>query len=115
MKKQSIIAEATCGITITMETIDQYRLTDEIAIIDANKAFTDKLNEWEKNKNDAGKSGENWEDKNRLKREFEESNPRPEPTITSDRLNQAYENILTFARKFAIDDMRVSNIFENEK
>lgn len=111
MKKQNIIAEGNCGLTIELTIVDQYRLTDELAVIDTHKAECDAEQEWEQKRNEAEKPGENWEARNKLRRAFEEANPRPRPTIPLDRLNQAYENILKFVRKFALEGDRVSNIF----
>lgn len=114
MKTNILIAEANCGITVELNIVDQYRLTDELAIIDTHKAECDAEEAWEQKRNEAEKPGENWEERNKLRRAFEEANPRPKPTITPDRLNQAHENILKFVRKFALDGDRTSNIFAEE-
>lgn len=114
MKKNNIIAEGNCGLTIELTIIDQYRLSDELTVVDTHDAECNAEAAWEQNKEEYAKSGEGWEEKNKLRRAFEEANPRPKPTITPDRLNQAHENILKFVRKFALDGDRTSNIFAEE-
>jgi hypothetical protein len=113
MKKQIITSEGPCGITIEMSIIDQYRLTDELAIIDLADAEMKASANWEVARNEARNKGADWEERNKLAKAYDEANPAPKPTITPDRLELAHKNILKFVRKFAIEGERQSNIFED--
>lgn len=113
MKKQIITSEGPCGITIELSIIDQYRLTDELAIIDLADAEMKASADWENARNEARNKGADWEERNKLAKAYDESNPAPKPTITPDRLQMAHQNILKFVRKFALEGERKSNIFED--
>jgi hypothetical protein len=113
MKKQIITSEGPCGITIEMSIIDQYRLTDELAIIDLADAEMKASADWEAARNEARNKGADWEERNKLAKAYDEANPAPKPTITPDRLQMAHQNILKFVRKFALEGERKSNIFED--
>lgn len=113
MKKQINTCEGPCGITIELTIIDQYRLTDEIAVIDLADEERQAIADWESARNEARSKGSDWKEREQLGKAYDESNPAPVPTITPDRLNMAHMNILKFVRKFALEGSRTSNIFED--
>ena len=113
MKKQINTCEGPCGITIEMSIIDQYRLTDELAVIDLADAEMKASADWEVARNEARNKGADWKEREQLAKAYDEANPAPKPTITPDRLNLAHQNILKFVRKFALDAERKSDIFDD--
>ena len=113
MKKQIITSEGPCGISVELSIIDQYRLTDELNVIDLADAEMKASADWEAARNEARNKGADWKEREQLAKAYDEANPAPIPTITPDRLELAHKNILKFVRKFAIEGERKSNIFED--
>lgn len=113
MKKQINTCEGPCGITVELSIIDQYRLTDELAVIDLADAEMKASADWERARNEARNKGADWKEREQLAKAYDEANPAPKPTITPDRLTLAHQNIMKFVRKFALDAERKSNIFED--
>jgi len=113
MKKQNIIAEGHCGITVELSIVDQYKLTEELAIIDLAEAETKASANWENARNEARNKGADWKEREQLAKAYVEANPAPVPTITPDRLNLAHQNIVKLARKLALEGERRSNIFDD--
>lgn len=113
MKKQINTCEGPCGITVELSIIDQYRLTDELAVIDLADAEMKASVDWDAARDEARNKGADWKEREQLAKAYDEANPRPKPTITPDRLDLAHQNILKFVRKFALDAERKSDIFDD--
>lgn len=114
MKKQINTCEGPCGITVELSIIDQYKLTEEIAIIDLAEAEMKASADWEKERIKIGDGQKiSWSEREQLRKEYDETHPAPKPTVTPDRLMLARQNILKLVRKFALESERRSNIFDD--
>jgi len=110
MKKQNIIAEGHCGLTVTLNLMDQYAITHAVERMEQHQAQEAAHKEWyEKRK------VERWDRKLSTEEARAWDAQNPEPTVDQWNWEEEMLPIYTFLKKLTLPKGSEATVFDPEE